>query len=383
MNQADMTEYAGAHWQEAYELLTTLARIPAPSGKEDRRAEFIRAWLVGKGAKEVFIDEAKNVIYPIGDTGHNQLTVFSAHTDVVFPDETPLPLEEKDGMLYAPGIGDDTANLTALLIAAEYLTDYAEKGWDKPDGILIVLNSCEEGLGNLKGVRQICQRYEGRIKELISFDCTMQSIVTKAVGSKRYEVEVLTEGGHSYSAFGSRNAIAYLADMIGTLYTLKVPDKGKTTYNVGMISGGTSVNTIAQQASMLYEFRSDDRENLRFMERHFQSVIEAYRAKGITVNVTVLGERPCMGEVPKELQNALADRAKRIIKKYTGMEAYETSASTDCNLPLSLGIPAIAFGGYIGGKSHTREEWLEINSLRMGLAVILEMVLTESGIFRE
>ena len=120
-------------------------------------------------------------------------------------------------------------------------------------------NAGEEGLGNLKGVRKICEDYGGRIKSFCTFDSSLSSIVDRAVGSKRFRVKVRTRGGHSYNDFGNDNAIAGLASLVGKLYKIQVPEGGKTTYNVGMISGGTSVNTIAQEAEMLYEFRSDKR----------------------------------------------------------------------------------------------------------------------------
>ncbi len=388
----EISGYISEHKQEAYDLLIELARIPAPSGREERRAKYIKEWLEAKGAKGVYIDDALNVVYPAGCAdpaecadpagcaGENPVCVFSAHTDVVFPDETELPVAVREGMLYAPGIGDDTANVAALMIAAGYLAEHAgEKAGREGTGCLIVFNSGEEGLGNLKGIRAICRRYGSRIRQHISFDGTMNGIVTRSVGSKRYRVEVRTEGGHSYGSFGNRNAIAYLASLIGTLYELKVPTRGRTTYNVGTISGGTSVNTIAQQAWMLYEFRSDDREDLEFMERHFEAVIEAYRAKGITVQVDLIGERPCMGEVPQEKMEALIQRVNAVIQKYSGRPAGQGSGSTDCNIPHSLGIPAVSFGAYRGGGSHTRGEWLEIESLEPGLKIVLETVLTESG----
>ena len=129
-------------------------------------------------------------------------------------------------------------------------------------------------------------------------------------------VEIDTEGGHSYGAFGNRNAIAYLASLIDTLYTIKVPEKGRTTYNVGTISGGTSVNTIAQHAEMLYEFRSDERESLEIMERHFLAAIEFYRTKGIAVTVTLVGDRPCAGGVDREKIEEMMARADAASKRH-------------------------------------------------------------------
>ncbi len=372
MNETVLS-YVDAHRQEAFDLLVELAQIPAPSHHEEKRAAFCKAWLEAQGATGVYIDEALNVIYPIGDTGDNDLVSFSAHIDVVFPDMEALPLRIEDGKIHCPGIGDDSANVAALMTVAKYIAQ--NKLSPKGTGVLIVLNSCEEGLGDLKGCKQLMKTYGSRLKEFVSFDGGYGHIVTGAVGSKRYEVEICTEGGHSYGAFGNRNAIFYMASLIDALYAIKVPTRGKTTYNVGTISGGTSVNTIAQNCSMLYEFRSNSREDLAEMEAHFNAAIDFFRTKGITVNVTLRGDRPCSSAVDETRHNALIDRAKAATKCWYDVDSGTCASSTDCNIPLSMGIPAIAFGGYRGRGAHTREEYLEIDSLLPGLKMIFQMVL--------
>lgn len=369
----EMINYIEAHQEEAYQLLLELAQIPAPSNFEGKRAAFCKEWLEKQGAEGVYIDEALNVIYPVGCTKDNPLVVYMAHSDVVFPDTDPLPLVIEDGKIKCPGIGDDTANVVALLMSAKYITE--QKLTPQDGGMLIVVNSCEEGLGNLKGTRKIVEDFGSRIKEFISFDGYAKKVATNAVGSKRYLVEVDTEGGHSYSAFGNRNAIAYLASLINTLYDMKVPEKGKTTYNVGTITGGTSVNTIAQHAEMLYEFRSDERESLEIMEKHFDAAIDYYRTKGIQIKVTLMGERPCTGDVDPCLEDALATRAEEAIRRQFGWDAVRIASSTDCNIPLSVGIPAVCFGCLMGGRAHTREEYAEIDSLLPGLKLALDVMI--------
>lgn len=365
--------YIAQHRQEAQELLIELAQIPAPSNHEEKRAAFCKEWLENQGAEGVYIDEALNVIYPVGCEGSNPIAVFMAHSDVVFPDMQPLPLTIKDGRIHCPGIGDDTANAVALMMAAKFIAQHRLK--PRGLGIVIVINSGEEGLGNLKGSRKIMEAFGPRITEFISFDGKNAHGVHNAVGSKRYRIEIDTEGGHSYGDFGNRNAIAYLASMIDTLYTVKVPEKGKTTYNVGLISGGTSVNTIAQHAEMLYEFRSDERESLAVMEDHLNAAVEFYRAKGIRVTATLVGDRPCSGPVDEEKEASLMARASAATEKYYGQKLQFGSGSTDCNIPLSMGIPAVCLGCYFGEGSHTREEYVEIDSLHPGLCVAFELVL--------
>ena len=371
----DILKYIEEHKDEAFELLLTLARIPAPSHNEEKRAEFCRAWLEEQGAEGVYIDEALNVIYPVGVKEGEPLTVYMAHSDVVFPDTEPLPLEIRDGRIYCPGIGDDTANVVALLTVAKYVAQ--NKLTPKNGGILFVVNSCEEGLGNLKGSRAIVSAFGERISEFISLDGYPDEIINGAVGSKRYLIEIFTEGGHSYCHFGNRNAIAYMANLITDLYAIEIPkmDGVKTTFNVGEISGGTSVNTIAQYAKMLYEYRSSASTALGIMDEKFDGIIERYRKMGIDVKVTIVGERPSTGIVDKEREERLSLRSAEAIKRYFGNIPPYEYGSTDCNIPLSVGIPAICTGCVFGGGAHTREEYAEIDSLHPGLKLAFDLIL--------
>ena len=361
-----LQKFLEEHQQYHYDMTVELAQVPAPSNKEEKRAQWVKNWLDSVGGTDSYIDKALNVVLPLNCDCCDEIVVFMAHMDVVFPDETPLPLEVKDGRIYCPGICDDTANLTALLLIAKYIL---ENKLTPKTGLLIVANTGEEGLGNLKGSRQIMEDYKGRVKEFISFDGTFGYVCNDAVGSHRYSVEIKTEGGHSYGNFGNRNAIAYLASMIETLYTIKVPPMGKTTYNVGTIEGGTSVNTIAQNAKMLYEYRSDNLESLAIMESFFNSVCDTYKKMGIEVNVEVLGKRPCKGAVDEEKLAALTNKAMEISQHFTGIRCGVGASSTDCNTPLSMGVPAVCLGLCAGSGAHTRGEWLEIDSLPYGTKI--------------
>ena len=355
---------------ESQQLLLELAQIPAPSNHEEQRAEFCLNWLRRKGAASAYMDDALNVIFPIGDTGSNELMVFMAHSDVVFPDTTPLPLKIENHRICCPGVGDDTANAVALMTAAAYIAEHDLK--PSNCGILLVINSGEEGLGNLKGSRRIMADFGSRVKEFITFDGNATAIVTKAVGSRRYRVRVKTEGGHSYARFGAPNAIAQLSRIIARLYEIKAPSIGKTTYNVGTVSGGTSVNTIAQNAEMLFEFRSDEPDGLSYMQSEFDRILCDFRASGDQIETKLVGDRPCGLAVDN---SALADRAAAAVREYYGIEPALTSGSTDCNVPLSMGIPAICPGCILGAGAHTREEYVQISSLLPGLKVAFSLIL--------
>lgn len=369
-----MRQWVDENFSAHLALLKSLAAIPAPSHHEEKRADFIKDWLDAAGAKGAYIDEAKNVILPFACEGRNDITVYMAHTDVVFPDQTPLPVRQEENILYAPGVGDDTANVAGILTCAKYVI---ERRLIPQKPVLLVLNSCEEGLGNLKGVRQIVKDFAGRIKELISFDGTIQGgMVCHAVGSERWKIKASTAGGHSFGDFGNPSAIHHAARLITRLYEQKMPDweNQKTTYNVGTVSGGTSVNTIAQDAELLYEYRSDDKEALSFMRRQFFGVLEDVKGPGISWDKELLGERPCDGDLNEAAQESLLKRCEEAIRAVTGEPVPRRSGSTDANIPLSLGIPAATFGLYQGGGAHTREEWLDIASLKPGLLLGLSLI---------
>lgn len=367
-------EYMQENQEMAVELLRELCRIPAPSHHEERRAEFIKNWLCEQGAEGVFIDEAKNVIYPYEWEEGRPVALFMAHTDTVFPDMEPMEVHEKDGKMFSPGVGDDTANLAILLMMARYVALYHPKA---KCNVVFSANSCEEGLGNLKGSKALVERYGKNLCQVISFDCYFDEVCNCAVGSMRYRVEVKTEGGHSYADFGNRNALAELSAIIQKLYQYQVPSDGsKTTYNVGLVKGGTSVNTIAQQAEMLYEFRSDNLESMMRAKNYFEEVIAAFRADGLEVNVELIGERPCGRKTEENPeQERLSAFCRDVIYEKTGKMPNFGASSTDCNIPFSLGIPAATVGLCMGDKAHTREEWIYVDSLKTGFAIGAALIL--------
>ncbi len=368
-----MKAFIEANKEQMYQTLMELCAIPAPSHFEHQRAAYCKKWLEDIGAKGVYIDEALNVILPINCEGSDKITVFAAHTDTVFPDMEPMPYTDDGVYIKSPGVGDDTASVVVLLNVAKY---YVENNIQPPHGVLFVLDSCEEGLGNLKGMRQLFKDFDGRIAQFITLDGKFENIADICVGSHRYEVEALTEGGHSYGMFGNRNAIAELSKIVNEIYAIEVPKIGnsKTTYNVGSISGGTSVNTIAQSAKMLCEYRSDNAQCLATMQAHFERIFEAARQRVLDLRVTLVGERPCMGDVDFAKIDRLAEIYSGVVKDILNIDVARKSGSTDCNIPLSLGIPAICIGVWQGGGSHTREEWIEKASLPLGLEVGLRVV---------
>ncbi|MBQ8814897.1 MAG: M20/M25/M40 family metallo-hydrolase [Lachnospiraceae bacterium] len=371
MMENELRSYIEANREEMYGLLKDLCLIPAPSHLEHKRAEYCKNWLEKAGAEGVYIDEALNVIFPINCENSDKLTVFVAHTDTVFPDTEPMPYLDDGERIHCPGVGDDTASLTVMMLTAKY---FVEKKIVPADGLMFVCNSCEEGLGNLKGTRQLFKDFEGRIARFISLDSSLNAVADNCAGSHRYEVEVLTEGGHSYGKFGNANAIAELSKMVAAIYAIEVPKKEgcRTTYNVGTISGGTSVNTIAQNAKMLCEYRSSDRECLAIMQEKFEAIFEQAKSEKVQVKIDKVGDRPC-----SNIDDAKIDELRKIVRpiieEVTGAPVTFKSSSTDCNIPLSLGIPALCVGVYRGNGAHTRQEWVEKASLIPGLEIAIRL----------
>jgi acetylornithine deacetylase/succinyl-diaminopimelate desuccinylase-like protein len=350
---------------ETLALLKELVVIPAPCGGEEKRAAFCLEYLRKHGVKDAVTDKARNVLVPVHVTASNRLTVFAAHSDVVFPDTEKLPLREENGRIFCPGIGDNSANAAVLMTAAEA---FVKSGHcPKEDGLLFVINSGEEGLGNLKGARRILKDYGSRIRRFISFDSTSEEIVDDAVGSERYEISVRTEGGHSYRDFGKKSAIAAAAELIEEACRVKLPKKGRTTYNFGTISGGTSVNSIAQEVKMLFEFRSDRSGSLQKMKKRFNKVFESMQSDEMKISVRSLGERPCAEGVDPEKEMELVKTAAAAVRECYNEKPYTASGSTDCNVFLAAGIPSVCLGACRGKGAHTREEYIEADSLLPGI----------------
>lgn len=374
MNLTDIKSFARENEGEMLCTLRELCLIPAPSGHEQARAAYCKHWLEKAGAEGVYIDSAYNVIFPFHCIGSDQITVFVAHTDTVFPDMESMPYTEDDTRICCPGAGDDTASICVLLMLAKYMIKHD----DRPGhGLLFVCNSGEEGLGNLRGTRQLFSDYAGRIKQFISLDSFKLNLINdRCAGSHRYQVQVHTRGGHSFQDFGRTNAIDALARIVTQIYSIELPQKEgcRTTYNVGSISGGTSVNTIAQSAQMLCEYRSEDKDSLAFMEKQFGTIFAAAQCGEVTVDVERIGDRPCA-----DIDDAKIERLRRIfrpiVEDVTKEPVYFKSASTDCNIPLSLGIPAVCIGVYNGGGAHTRQEWVEKASLVPGLEIAIRSAL--------
>lgn len=363
--EGTVRQYIAEHQQELLELTLQLCQIPAPTGKEDARAAFCRDWLRRSGAGDVTIDRAKNVICTIGVTPGRPVAVFLAHLDTVFPDITPFTPRAEGARLYCPGAFDDTANVAALLMAARYVL---RSGRQPRCGVVFAANTCEEGLGNLKGSRALLDALGEDICQVVSFDLGLDTVFTGAVGSARYRICLETAGGHSYLDFGKPNAIAQMAELICALY--RQPVAPGATFNVGQISGGTSVNTIAQRAELMYEYRAETAAAMAAMEENLRRI-----AAPFSPEITLLGRRPGTGACrDPERQASLLNDICAAVTAETGHAPRKIIGSTDCNIPFSRGIPAACVGLVYGSGAHTRQEYILPESLAQGLGVALRLI---------
>ena len=371
---AQAQTYIRDHKQELVELVKALCAIPAPSNQEQRRAAFCKDWLEKAGCTGVYIDDALNVVYPVNAESSDQLTLFTAHLDTVFPDLEPLPMEEKDGILHCPGVGDDTANAAILLLLARYI---AQNHLQPKDGFLLVCDTGEEALGNLKGIKQIMQDYAGRIKEAYIYDGLYGQAVNWPVAVIRYRVKVGGQGGHAYLNFGNPSAVVCAASMINEIYALPLPEGCKSSYNVGLISGGTTVNAIPQTVDMAVELRSEIEANLNTLRGQFREIVEKYRKqRTYEIQVEDDGSLPGKGDVDEARQGRINEKIRAIFGEYLEGDTIFRSGAGDLNIPASRGVPGVGFCAYKLGRIHSREEYIDLNSLENALRASLAVVLS-------
>lgn len=379
--------YAAREKENYIKMLKKLISIPAPSYRELGIGEMIQDFLQEEAKKNgyteanIFMDDIYNVYCEIGRDFDRDgaCRAVTAHTDTVFPDcDGRLPVKEEAGRIYGLGAKDNRANVCALLFCAKYLF---ENHIVPEESLLFAFNGCEEGLGNLRGSQRVMEVYPG-IREWIAFDLDYTAVFHRAVGARRYEVKVAAQGGHAFNDFGRKNAIVVISEVIQRFYEIDVKEfDGRTTYNVGYIEGGTSVNAIAQECAALFEWRSESEKALEQIEERFYAILTEEQEKNrdeVSVKRKTIGIRPSMGEFTEENKircEQLTDRITGIITEVTGKEPVRLSGSTDCNVPFSKGIPAICLGTCLGWGEHTRQEYVLTDSLEKGLIIALEAAL--------
>ena len=337
-----------------------MCQIPAPSYEEGEKAEYVRKKMVETGLSDVHIDEVGNVLGTWKGTGDGPRIMVAGHTDTVFPRETDLTLKKEGERCSCPGIGDDTRAVAELLSLARALSSTGARG---EGDIVFCANVCEEGLGDLRGIKHAFRDMVNHYDGFVSIDDKKTSgIIYQAVGSERYLVTFHGTGGHSFTGFGTPNPIHAMGRAIAKISDFQTPKNPKTTFSVGVVNGGTSVNVIAADCSMLVSAEELTRLSTKFHQAIEEAVQEENarwedKENPVTVTFEQKGKRPA-GTQDKSCQIVQAANAAN---QALGMETlYIGTASTDANIPISLGIPAITVGwGGKGGGEHTIHEWYE------------------------
>jgi len=362
-----------------------ITEIPAPPFKEKIRAEYYLKRMQELGFKDAAIDSEGNVIaLRKGTGGGRPKLVVSAHLDTVFPEGVDVTVKEKDGVIVAPGIGDDSRGLAALLSLVKAMN---ENGIATVGDLLIVGTVGEEELGNLRGVKALFRDHRD-IDGFISIDgLGISRVVNQSTGSHRYEMIFKGPGGHSFQEFGLPSAIHAMGRAIAKISELRTLAEPKTTFTVGTVSGGTSVNAIAAEARMAVDMRSNSTEELLKLEERLlglvkQAVVEEnarWNSDKISVEIKLIGDRPA-GIVSMDSPVVLATQ-RAVSTIANGRKATFGGASTDSNVAMSLGIPAVTIGGGgEGGNWHSRNEWYKPTDAWMGPQNALLTVLMLSGL---
>jgi tripeptide aminopeptidase len=363
--------------------------IAAPPWAETARSDWLASRFGEVGLTDVHRDELGNVfgIRPGLDPAAPFIAL-SAHIDTVFPADTPITVRRDGGKLYGPGVSDNSSGITALLAIANAM-DSVQLANFAP--LLFIGNVGEEGEGDLRGMRHIYQqpRWSSTIASLIVIDgAGTDTIIAEGLGSRRYEITVRGHGGHSWSDFGVANPIVALARVIDRFTRTPVPVSPKTTFNIGIINGGTSVNSIPESATMRVDTRSASVEELDRLQRALHEAVDhaipeitgRKKQELLTAEVRVIGNRPA-ADLPADSPLL---RMVRAVDAELGNSARIQRASTDANIPLSLGRQAVAIGsGGSGGGAHTIHEWYDPAGRDLGLKRILLLVLALSGVAEE
>ena len=364
-----------------------ICRIPAPPFGEAARADFLRRKFVEFGYKNARLDREGNCLALYEGADQHPLLVVSAHLDTVFPIDTVLEPKFDGGKIYLPGIMDDGCGLAALMALAE---TFKKQQFKIGGSILFVGTVGEEAAGNLRGVRHLLTNGEFAplVSAFISLDgAGVAQIVNGGVGSKRYAAKLISGGGHSWLDYGAPNPVHALGRAVSKLLTFSVSTEFKTTFNVGKISGGTSVNAIPTEATMEVDLRSENQAELARLDAFFrQSIFAAVDEENdgsrknsvpLELDLEMTGERLGGATAEAAALVQLALEATRAVNT----EPQLTVSSTDANFPMSISIPAITIGaGGAGAQIHTLDEWYDATNRETGLQRALLLVLSYVGL---
>jgi tripeptide aminopeptidase len=363
------------------DLAIRIQQIPAPTFAEAQRIAFLRERFAEISLEEIQVDEFGNLYGKLRGAGTAPPLVVSAHCDTIFPASTDLTYHCSEGMITAPGIGDNAVGLAALCALAWLLQQDA--GAMKPlhsylpGDLWLVATTCEEGLGDLRGMRAVVERFGANpLAYLVLEGMALGQIYHRGLGVRRYRITAKGAGGHSWADFGRPSAVHELANLVSRLTSLPLPTAPRTSLNVGIFSGGIAVNAIASEAYIEVDLRSESALTLTDLARRVESLVASADRQDLHMSFEVIGDRPA-GEIPPE--HPLVQLAMRSLKA-VGIQPVLSIGSTDANIPLSRGLPAVCMGLTTGSGAHTLKESIYLQPLEQGLRCLLMVV---EGVFRE
>jgi len=374
--QTSFTVEDGLAWfaetlDEMVEETLNLCRIPGPTFDEAARAAYAEARMRAIGLSDVQVDDIYNVTGMIEGSSEGPTTLVAAHIDTVFPLGTPLEVRRTSNRLYGPSIGDNSVAVTGMLRVAQGIRRLDES---PPGRIIFAANVGEEGLGNLCGIRALLEKWHGRVDTVLAVEGHgVDEIRNAGIGSTRLEITFEGEGGHSWGAFGIPSAIHAMGNAIHKISRLKMSQQPKTSYNVGLVEGGESINTIAPRATMLLDLRSVHPASLQRLEHRVRHIFETVAQEtGIRIESRTVGQRPA---AILDSTHPLCQQMQGIRKRLRLRQATFSASSTDANLPLSQGIPSLCLGMTRGGFAHTVREYIDIPPILLGLRQLYLAIL--------
>jgi tripeptide aminopeptidase len=349
------------------ELAVRIQQVPAPTFKEQQRALLVRELFEKEHLEDITLDPLHNVYARLPGRAAARPLVVTAHLDTVFPGH-PGEIRRQDDRIYGPGIGDNSLGVAALFGLVWMLR---EAHADLDSDVWLVANACEEGMGDLRGMKAVVDRFGDAARAYLVLEGTaLGQIYHRAVGVQRYRVRIRTTGGHSWSDYGQPSAVHEVASLISQLTAMPLPAAPRTTMNVGTISGGTGINVLASNAQFELDVRSEAADVLAAVVGDMEKTIQAARRDGVEVDLEVVGRRP-VGAISAD--HPLVQLAMNTLAA-EGLKAVLTSGSTDANIPLSRGLPAIVLGITTGAGAHSRDEYIHTQPVAQGMRQLVSFV---------
>jgi acetylornithine deacetylase/succinyl-diaminopimelate desuccinylase-like protein len=353
--------------QRVLDMACAIQQTPSPTFNEGERADLVLRLFTELGLQGAHIDASGNVLACLPGRTQGRPLVFSAHMDTVFPKNSLLALERRPGKITGPGIGDNSLGLAGLAFIPELLQIGKHTN---PGDIWLAGTVCEEGLGNLRGIQALTERFGSQPLAYISIEgMGLGNVLHRGLGVERYRVSVKTPGGHSWVDFGSPSAIHELALIAGKLVVLRIPRQPRTTLNIGVIQGGTSINSIASKAWMDLDLRSESARQLQDLTSRVQQILAGSYKKDVDVSMERIGWRPA-GDLPAD--HPLVILVSDILTTL-GVAPHLDIASTEANQPLSKGYPSLTIGLTTGDHAHSTQEYIDTQPLEKGLQQLYEL----------